>query len=579
MRKFSIILLALILGFTIILGCDGGGDDDDDSDDDSGDDDFSEPGGPEVTINSPGDGVTLDFGSEVLFEGEAIDEEDGSLDGESLVWESSIDGVIGTGRQFVRSDLSPGQHEIKLTATDSDGKRGWAMVDILLNQLPACNILSPEADERFLTDDGIVFEAEASDPEDGTIPDENIAWYSDIDGELGTGSVLTKDSLSEGNHIITLEVTDSNGGKCFSGVQIVVMEGKEWTIMVYLDGDNNLDEAGVEDMDEMETVGSNDYFDIIVLFDRRYDNAKLWHVMNGYSEELQDLGEVNMGNAETLISFAVNAMTQYPAKKYALILWDHGSGWADKDEPKPLKGICWDDSHGGWEGDCLDNGELDYALAQIVAQTGVQLDIIGFDACLMQCIEVAHYIADSGHYVVASEDFEPWDGWAYERFLADLNAQPDMTALGLSAAIIDGYYEESSDDNTLSALDLSLMDSVVTQVNSFATELTNCGCNSALNSLADNTQSFDWSSIYKDFYHYCTNVESAGGLPASVKSAASSMKGVLDDFIAYNKAYISNAHGVTIYYPSSWGGYDSDYDLLPWSSATLWDDFVSQARP
>ena len=288
-KRFCILLLVLAVGLGFVCGCNGGGDDDD-SDDDSGDDDHSEPGGPDVTILSPEDGVTIVHGSEVAFVGEAIDEEDGSLDGDSLVWESSIDGVIGTGRQFVRSDLSPGQHEITLTATDSDGKRGWATVNILLNQAPTCSIVSPGPDERFLLDEDVVFEAEATDPEDGEIADENIKWYSDVDGELGTGSTLTRNDLSEGDHIITLEVTDSKGAKCFAGVRIVVMEGKEWTIMVYLDGDNNLDDAGVEDMEEMETVGSNDYFDIVVLFDRWHGPARLWHVMNGYSEEIENLG-------------------------------------------------------------------------------------------------------------------------------------------------------------------------------------------------------------------------------------------------------------------------------------------------
>ena len=581
MRKLGVLFFVLILsvGLALSFGCDGGGDDDDDSgDDDSGDDDYSEPGGPEVTIYSPEDGVTIVHGTEIAFVGEAIDPEEGSLPDENLVWESNIDGVIGTGRQFVKSDLSPGQHEIKLTATDSEGKVGWAIVNIFLNQAPSCNIVAPAANERFLIDEDVVFQAEASDPEDGTIPDENISWYSDIDGELGTGATLTKSDLSEGDHIITLQVTDSKGAMCFSGVHIVVTEGKEWTILVYLDADNNLDTAGDEDISEMQTVGSNDYFDIVVLFDRAQGwtsgKAKLLRIMQGYSEELEDLGTVNMGDPETLINFATNAIAQFPAKRYALILWDHGSGWSDKDEPPPIKGICWDDHPGTGMEDYLTNEELDYALGQIAAAAGGKIDIIGFDACLMQCVEIAHYIADSGKYVVASEETEPWDGWAYHRFLSDLNAQPDMSPLELATAIVDGYYVESSSDDTLSALDLSKMDDVVNQVNNFATELMDCNCNSTLKSIASNTQDF-YYSFYKDFYDFARLVESSGSLPSSLRSAATEMMNTLDDFIAYNRSYYTNAYGVSIYIPA-WDGYDSDYSDLPWAEATLWDEFVQQ---
>lgn len=576
MRKMGLFLVALIFGLSalFLFGCDGdgGGDDDDDTDDDTDDDDDSEPGGPDADIISPTDGAVITVGAEVTFTGEATDEEDGTIPCESLAWESSVDGAIGTGCSFVKSDLSAGEHAIKLTATDSDGKKGWATVNILLNQAPSCSIVSPLADERFLVDEEIVFEANASDPEDGAIEENNIIWISDIDGELGRGSTLSKSDLSEGDHIITLQVIDSDGGMCFSGVAISVVEGKEWTILIYLDGDNNLDSAGVDDMEEMEEIGSNDYIDIVVLFDRASSGAKLWHVMPGSSVEIQNLGEVNMGDPQTLINFVSTAVELFPAKRYLLDLWDHGSGWSDKDDPRPNKGVCWDDSNGG---DYLDNDELDSAMTQIFSIIGKKVDIIGFDACLMQCIEIGHYLADSADYMVGSEQTEPWDGWEYNDFLDDLAADPQMTPEELGTAIVDAYYNESSANSTLSIIDLTMMNEVVTQVNSFASTLTNCSCNSQLNTLADNTRKF--SGIYKDFYNFCDKVATSS-LPTDVKNAATAMKGVLDNFIVYSASYYANAYGVTIYYPTP-SGYDDSYDDLPWADATTWDDFVKQARP
>jgi len=47
-------------------------------------------------------------------------------------------------------------------------------------------------------------------------------------------------------------------------------DSKKWTVMVYVDADNNLDLAGVNDIVEMQTVGSSSQVDVVVLFDRWY---------------------------------------------------------------------------------------------------------------------------------------------------------------------------------------------------------------------------------------------------------------------------------------------------------------------
>jgi len=76
---------------------------------------------PIAVINEPADGDKFDVGEFIIFEGTGDDAEDGSLIGAALVWVSSMDGEIGTGRTFSTNSLSKGAHIITLTATDSDG--------------------------------------------------------------------------------------------------------------------------------------------------------------------------------------------------------------------------------------------------------------------------------------------------------------------------------------------------------------------------------------------------------------------------------------------------------------------------
>jgi len=49
----------------------------------------------------------------------------------------------------------------------------------------------------------------------------------------------------------------------------------EWTILVYMDADNNLEDAGIADFLEMARVGSTSLVNIVVQFDRAvgYNNS------------------------------------------------------------------------------------------------------------------------------------------------------------------------------------------------------------------------------------------------------------------------------------------------------------------
>ncbi|GAA4351604.1 S8 family serine peptidase [Kangiella taiwanensis] len=75
---------------------------------------------PTVTVNDPMENALYLPGDMVNFLADAVDAEDGDVRS-SLVWTSSLDGVIGTGASFSRSDLTQGSHIISVTANDSEG--------------------------------------------------------------------------------------------------------------------------------------------------------------------------------------------------------------------------------------------------------------------------------------------------------------------------------------------------------------------------------------------------------------------------------------------------------------------------
>jgi hypothetical protein len=162
-----------------------------------------------------------------------------------------------------------------------------------------------------------------------------------------------------------------------------------------------------------------------------------------HSQEVADLGEVNMADGDTLVDFATWAIDTFPADKYVLILSDHGMGWPGGwTDPAP-GGRGGDNVALADMGDALFLMELDGALQKIRDQTGLdQFELIGLDACLMGHLEVFDALAPHARYAVASQETEPALGWAYTGFLGALRDNPDMDGAELGRAIVDSYVQE-----------------------------------------------------------------------------------------------------------------------------------------
>jgi hypothetical protein len=115
---------------------------------------------------------------------------------------------------------------------------------------------------------------------------------------------------------------------------------REWTVMLYMAGDNNLDYEGIKDLREIKRVGSTDEVAILAQFDRAPTHLPthryfLQHrsVHRNISQDIVDTlpMESNTGSPEELTAFIKWGMQQFPADKYMVILWGHGTGANDVD--------------------------------------------------------------------------------------------------------------------------------------------------------------------------------------------------------------------------------------------------------
>ncbi len=365
---------------------------------------------------------------------------------------------------------------------------------------------------------------------------------------------------------------------------------RDWTVLVYMSADNSLEKYSYPNLKQMEAAGgSDDNVNIVAMVDGQkllqqatVDAAnklvpvpgtlgKTWRFQIGsgpYDPRFVTmvnnpgddpfLGERNMGDPRELSGFIAWAQANYPAKKYALILWDHGLGW---------KGFGNDDSsHGTFASkDALYMGELSTALA------GTSFELIGFDACLMGMIEVAYQLQPFSNYFVASEELISAAGWPYDKWLAKLKANPGWNGSQLGTQIVSDYtaFYSAPDptnpgqvldpDHTLSAVDQSQIPNLVNVVSAFAIDLKNgaddfrthdtfddnvehrIALDSASTERYDTTlppQSVDWN--YMDLHHFSDLINMDRGIPPCYK-------GQLPNLLARSKrlgpVVIAEAHG------------------------------------
>lgn len=208
MNRMRTARFAILVPAVLLLGC---------SDDDGGDGGFTpgENAPPVVNITNPADGTRFEEGQPVPLRATALDAEDGLLEGESVVWTSDKDGRIATGTAANPVNLSVGDHAITATATDSDFATDDAQISIGIDarppQPPVASITQPLTDETFAFGEDVLFVGTGDDPDGPDLEDPAFAWQSDVDGPIGTGRQVTSNTLSLGDHLITLTVTDPQG--------------------------------------------------------------------------------------------------------------------------------------------------------------------------------------------------------------------------------------------------------------------------------------------------------------------------------------------------------------------------------
>jgi subtilisin family serine protease len=196
---------------------------------------------PTVNITAPSNNATVTAGRSITFTGSASDTQDGNLTS-SIVWSSNIDGNIGTGGSFSKSNLTIGTHTITASVTDSGGLPGSASItlNVVANAGPTVTINSPTNGSTVNQGASVSFSGSANDPEDGNV-NASLVWSSSRDGQIGTGASFSTNSLSVGVHTITAQATDTLGktGSASISLEVVVPPNTPPTVQITAPGNGS----------------------------------------------------------------------------------------------------------------------------------------------------------------------------------------------------------------------------------------------------------------------------------------------------------------------------------------------------
>ena len=286
------------------------------------------------------------------------------------------------------------------------------------------------------------------------------------------------------------------------------------------------------------------------------------------SPVVQNMGSVDMGQPATLHNFITWGQQQYPAQHYLVDVWDHGSGVLPFSKyAAPTRGISADDTFNS----IIDTIDLKTALA-----ANPPLDVVAYDACLMQMAEIAYQTRNDCRYVVAGEGLTPGNGYPYQTWLGALVANPSMTPLQLSTEIARDYIAsyQPSDEADQSVIDTTQLGGLASAVDTFSQALIAAEPTSAAQLKLARTSACQFDNDGVDLYDYASQASAAcSGIPA-VTNSANGVTSAISQAVVYAGRTDSTeaAHGIAIYLPDpqTYSGYAQEYTPLDFSQQTHW---------
>lgn len=365
--------------------------------------------------------------------------------------------------------------------------------------------------------------------------------------------------------------------------------GAERLLLLYIAADNNLSNYVQLDLQEVlsaaHKVPDNCY--MLAFVDDKKDPRVLRYFNNkgvGDYETVHNFGRefASCDTADVRVLFGW-VQENYPAKAMDMVLWSHGSGWLHGDGRMPVQQFSFGYDDTTW-GDSDKNRMYVEELAGLFEKMGIKLERLMFDACFMQCAEVAYTLRESVDWLIASPAEIPGYGAPYDNIVPlffDATATP--------GDIIDAYKKDYDGTDTgvvLSAVRCSAMqqlaDATAVLVKKHLASVSGSECGSVFSYLPGGY--FRYPDYFPNFFDM--NAVAAEYLSPDDYAT---WKFALDEALPYRCAssqwysYILKKDitvgnlwsGISMYIPNTdyrFRNFNTSFALLEWYNAAAWNE-------
>lgn len=377
------------------------------------------------------------------------------------------------------------------------------------------------------------------------------------------------------NYAYSLKINSNN-------IELNSLEGNEsqWTIMVYLDGDNNLQNDMEKSIGWLAFNGYNNDVKIVAQFDSfgLFDGIRRYEITENGAEIVETLDEKSMGDEETLVDFVSWAKNKYPANRYCLFLSDHGVGWRNgflQDDTDQVNGVP----------DYLSMAEFKSCMNTIKNDIlgNNELDLLMLDACQMNMVEVIYQIRGTTKVCVASPGMirQAGRGAPFHKVFDDLYNNVDCDERVLAEYFYDAYDSFFSYSSVV-VYDVEIINSdLIPCLDAFSIELIDNyqKCKNEIKEAISNTKTYNGEGgyvlHYRDLYDFADELSDITTCE-SVKIKANELKNVLLNC----KICPSGTFGLSIYLPvhNLKYKYDPSYSDMDMSKDINWYEFILKTK-
>ena len=206
----------------------------------------------------------------------------------------------------------------------------------------------------------------------------------------------------------------------------------DWTILWYLAADNNLDAYMGNDLRQAMNVAPVPEVALTWLYDG-YDSdgyASLGRTLRkGPGTDEVNVGEWDTSSHENLQVYMEWAVENYPARKYMLIVDDHGA---------TFNGVCTDDTNG--------TGIISFWELADVIESVRHMDLVLFKTCKSLNLEASYELRHAADNLVGHESLGyANDRWDIAEILDYIYSDPSRTGGDVADEAVSIYHDDNED--------------------------------------------------------------------------------------------------------------------------------------